>query len=343
MFFDVIGRAVEDELRAQIKRPLFIAIEGDEKIIDIRAETRHGLLTAQLPRRRMIASNPHLTLTLDGRDLVGADRGGAVVTCAIKFGRSKRWRMRRRRSAKGRSTPLRISGAQEVRSAANAFLDMRNRIELHIEQRTRMLSGVSHDLRTPLTRMKLALEMMDDSPEIAELRHDVTEMQHISDEFLAYARGDQSEEFELTDVADLARTVVAEAKRKGGDVSIFERVEMPAEPQMNLRPVAIKRCLHNLLENALAYGERAALSVTLTRNMVEFAIEDDGPGIPEDQREAAFRAFNRLDTARNQNRSSGVGLGLALALDTIRGHGGELKLEDSDRLGGLCARARLPR
>lgn len=341
-FFDVIGRAVEDTLRSRIDRPLFVAINRAYKFVDTRTLTRYGVLRAELPRRRLVASNPHLTLTWS------AGAALALMAVALAYLRNQVRPVEELAKAaeafgKGQSVPLKIAGAQEVRQAATAFLDARDRVERHIEQRTRMLSGVSHDLRTPLTRMKLALAMMEETDEIEEMQADIREMEHMLDEFLAYARGDQGESFAETDVAELSRQVVQEARRRGGEISFQETVETPGETSLNIRPLAVKRCLHNLLGNALTYGGKASLTLVVGRRSIDFIVEDDGPGIPEDKREEAFRPFFRLDEARNQNKSAGVGLGLALALDTVRGHGGDLTLDDSEALGGLRAQVRLPR
>ncbi len=342
LFFDVIGRAVEDTFREVMARPIFVAQERESKRVDVRVSTRWGVIAASLPRSRLVASNPHLLLTW----MAGA--AAALITVALVYLRNQIRPIQALAVAadafgKGRSEPLRISGADEVRLAARAFLDMRERIERAMEQRTRMLSGVSHDMRTPLTRMKLAIEMMEDGPDVAAFRHDLHELEHILDEFLAYARGDQGEAYEEADVAALAEEVVCEARRTGGEVSLYQRIERPGDTRLRLRPRSIKRCLHNLIDNAFAYGGQVMLSLTVSQRYVEFCVEDDGPGIPETQRDAAFRPFNRLDEARNRNHRGGVGLGLALALDAVRAHGGDLILGESDHLGGLKAIARLPR
>ncbi len=342
LFYDVIGRAVEETLLETLARPTFIAIRRSSKQVDVRIMTRHGLLRATMPRRRVIASNPHLLLTWM------AAAAAALATIALLYLRNQIRPIQALAKAadafgKGRIEPIEIAGASEVRTAATAFVDARARIERHLEQRTRMLSGVSHDLRTPLTRMRLSLEMMDETPERAELRRDVDEMADMIEEFLAYARGDHGEAFERVDLTELAREVVADARRMGRKVTLFEQIETPGETALDIRPRAIRRCLHNLLSNAFRYGDEVRLSLTLSRVAAEFAVEDDGPGIPPERRAAALKPFYRLDEARNRNRGGGgVGLGLALALDTARGHGGDLLLGAS-KLGGLLATVRLPR
>ncbi|MEM6933592.1 MAG: ATP-binding protein, partial [Pseudomonadota bacterium] len=235
------------------------------------------------------------------------------------------------------------SGAEEVRRAGQAFLDMRSRIERQIEQRTRMLSGVSHDLRTPLTRMRLALAMAERTPETDELGRDIDEMEHMLDAFLSFARGEDSEESRLCSPIDLAREVADDARREGYRVSIFSEVETPQRREVPMRRAAIKRCLTNLVGNGASYGSTVALTTRLTKRYLEFLVEDDGPGIPSDKRDAVLRPFTRLDESRNQNIASGVGLGLSIALDAVRSHGGSLQLGSSDRLGGLSVRVVLPR
>jgi len=220
---------------------------------------------------------------------------------------------------------------------------MRARIERQIESRTQMLSGVSHDLRSPLTRMKLALAMMEDAPEAAELRRDVAEMETMLEGFLAFARGEAGEEAAPTDPAALAEDVAASARRQGARVTVSVVIETPEAPLAPLRAGAVRRALQNLLDNAATYGDETRLTVRLGARMVEFAVEDDGPGIPPGEREAALRPFARLDTARNQDRGGGVGLGLSIAAEVARSHGGALTLGESAALGGLSARMRLPR
>jgi two-component system osmolarity sensor histidine kinase EnvZ len=220
---------------------------------------------------------------------------------------------------------------------------MRGRIERQIESRTRMLSGVSHDLRTPLTRMKLALAMIEDAPEAEELRADVAEMERMIEAFLAFARGEAAEEARPVDPVALAEDVAAAARRAGGVVAVEAQVETPEAPMATLRPEAMRRALQNLVDNAMAHGRQVAIRVRLEPRRVVFSVEDDGPGIPAADRETALRPFTRLDAARNQDSGGGVGLGLAIAADIARAHGGALTLHDSEALGGLAARLRAPR
>jgi two-component system osmolarity sensor histidine kinase EnvZ len=212
---------------------------------------------------------------------------------------------------------------------------MRARIERQIEQRTLMLSGVSHDLRTPLTRMRLNLSLLEEE-DAAPLRRDVDEMQRMLDEFLSFAKGSAEGEPEALDPHVLAEELVAAAQEAGRAVTLLPR-QGGGQGTVMLRRVAMARAVDNLISNAVRYGGRAEVSVLLTGKTLRIRVEDDGPGIPQDRRAEAARPFTRLDPARNQDQGGGVGLGLAIATDIARAHGGVLRLGESARLGGLQA------
>ncbi len=195
-----------------------------------------------------------------------------------------------------------------------------------------MLSGVSHDLRTPLTRLKLGLSMMDESADIAALQQDVADMEGLLDGFLDFARGGAGEESQSTDPVLLARQAVANARRAGKDVDL---TLISGKGKVMLRPKAVLRALDNLIGNAVRYGRKAEVSVVLSERTVVFSVQDDGPGIATGDREEALKPFSRLEPARNQNKGSGVGLGLSIAIDIARAHGGSLRLGKSASLGGL--------
>jgi two-component system osmolarity sensor histidine kinase EnvZ len=240
----------------------------------------------------------------------------------------------------GQVTAYRPSGATEVRAAGRAFLDMRDRIERQREQRTLMLSGVSHDLRTPLTRLKLGLSMLPEDDDTRAMLRDVNDMQLLTDAFLAYARGVEASEVpEPVDPASLAASIVEDFHRTGDAVTAGP---MAQGGSIVLRPHAMRRALGNLVGNALRYGRCARVSVLHDQSHVIFRVEDDGPGIPADKRTEALKPFTRLDTARNQDRGSAAGLGLAIAADIARAHGGSIRLTDSMELGGLCAEIEVP-
>jgi two-component system osmolarity sensor histidine kinase EnvZ len=243
-----------------------------------------------------------------------------LATAAEAFGR-------------GRHVPFRPGGATEVRAAGRAFVEMRARIERQIEQRTLMLSGVSHDMRTPLTRLRLGLAMIDET-EAAPMLRDVDDMQRLLDGFLDFARGTQEGAPEPVDPVALVRQVVADMQRAAVDV-VLHQAEGAGE--VDLRPHALRRAVENLIANAVRYGTRAEVSVWLGPRALRIRVEDDGPGIAPERREEALRPFTRLEPARNQNRGTGVGLGLSIVADVARAHGGTLRLGESARLGGLCA------
>lgn len=284
-------------------------------------------------RRRVSARNPHQLLVL----MVVA--GLVMIGISFIFLRNQLRPIRRLSRAaeafgRGRHEPYAPSGAFEVRAAGNAFLDMRARIERQIEQRTLLLSGVSHDLRTPLTRMRLGLSLMGDEEEVEALRHDVEDMSQMIDAFLDFARVGAGEEAVEIDLAALLNECVEDARRTGLLIDTggeFPPITMP------LRPVSVRRTVANLLSNAARYGTRTRISCDVFDRSVRIRVEDDGPGIPVEAREAAMRPFMRLDPARGQNEGGSVGLGLAIAADTARRHGGTLRLGESETLGGLAA------
>ncbi|MFV0334290.1 MAG: ATP-binding protein [Tropicimonas sp.] len=339
-FYDVSGRAVVDTLRQGLPGLRAVDLLSSNRWVDVQVETRHGPVDLRFRRERASASNPHQFLVLM------ASIGVLMTGVAFLYLRNQLRPITRLADVaeafgKGRMEPYKPSGAQEVRAAGLAFLDMRARLLRQIEQRTLMLSGVSHDLRSPLTRMKLTLSMMEPGAEVADLQDDVVEMERLIDAFLDFARSDQLGDPEPVLPGELAAAVVARAARHGGEVALAP-LEGEGE-QVTLRRAAVERALDNLIGNALRYGRRALVSVELRERQVIFRVEDDGPGIPEEQREEAMKPFSRLDPARNQDRGSGVGLGLAIARDIARRHGGLLRLADSKALGGLKAELLLAR
>lgn len=337
-FVDLTGGMVIETLRRGVDDILAVSL-ADRRRVTVWAQTRHGPLKMDLNRRRVSASNPHQLL------VIMVVLGGLMTAIAYIFLRNQLRPIKRMARAaadygKGRITPFTPTGAVEVRAAGMAFLDMRNRLERQTQSRTMMLSGVSHDLRTPLTRMRLGLSMLD--PKDAEpLGHDVDDMERLLDAFLDFARSDAGDSLELTSPSTIVQAVLDDAKRMGQDVTLGA-IEGPDDP-VGLRPLAIRRAMDNLVGNALRYGTRAEIGVSVTDRAVRFWVEDDGPGIPADRHDEALSPFVRLDPARNQDKGSGVGLGLSIVADIARTHGGVLRLGDSARLGGLKAEVVLAR
>lgn len=332
--WDWSGRVLIQTFRARLPELQVVDLLGNPRQVRAWFDTPQGALQIVLDRRRVSASNPHQLLVL----MVLASvlmTGVAFVFLRNQMTPIARLAKAAEAFGKGQVVPYRPRGALEVRAAGTAFLDMRARIERQIESRTLMLSGVSHDLRTPLTRMKLALSLMPEDEETAALMRDVAQMERMVDEFLAFARGDAMEETAAVDPALLVTQAVGAAVRAGQPV-VLGAVDWPGGT-LRLRPHALARALENLIGNAVRYGSRAEVSLLVGERMLRFVVEDDGPGIPKDLRDEAMQPFRRLDTARDPNRGGGVGLGLAIAADIARSHGGALRLGESERLGGLRA------
>jgi two-component system osmolarity sensor histidine kinase EnvZ len=340
-FYDIAGGAVEEALKAGVSRPISLDLVSSEDVIGAEIQTDKGVLNVEIDRRRVIASNPHQLLVVTGITSV------ILVVVAMLFLRNQVRPISRLADVadafgKGQSLTFEPRGAREVRRAGQAFIDMRDRIERQIEQRTRMLSGVSHDLRTPLTRMKLALAMAPPGEDTEALGRDVREMEHMIESFLAFAREDAAEENEPTDPVALMHEVIDETKDSTIALSL-SGAAIAHGATVPMRRAAIKRALVNLLENASDFAATVHMSIALDDENLRLVIEDDGPGISPGQREIATRPFMRLDDARNQDRGGGVGLGLSIVSDIAHAHGGALLLDESEALGGLKASIVLPR
>lgn len=339
LFFDFSGRIVTSVLREGVPGMQAVDLASDTRKLRLRIWTKAGQAQVVLDRRRVSATNPHQLLVLT---LVIGLLMTAISFLFLRNQLRPITRMARAAEAfgKGRVIRYKPSGATEVRSAGNAFLDMRNRIERQIEQRTMMLSGVSHDLRTPLTRMKLTLSMAEENDDTRDMQRDVEDMERMIEAFLDFARSDALDDPAPCDPANVLTRVAERATAGGGQVTLAEVAE---GAQAILRPQAVERALQNLVDNALRYGTHARLSLEVTEKVVRYTVEDDGPGIPRHRREEAMKPFQRLDAARNQNQGTGVGLGLAIASDIARSHGGMLRLTQSADLGGLKAELVLAR
>lgn len=238
---------------------------------------------------------------------------------------------------KGQDVPdFKPVGAMEVRQASAAFLHMKERLKRQIEQRTAMLAGVSHDLRTPLTRMKLQMAMYKNSAEADNLRQDIDEMEKMIEGYLAFARGDGNEASEMADMKSIIERIIANARRQGYDV----QETLPEKLHMRLRPIAMERALANIVTNACKYAKHVWLTAHEQNDAIEITVDDDGPGIEPELRDDVFKPFFRVEKSRNK-KTGGIGLGLSIAQDIVHSHGGEIFLEDSNR-GGLRVVVRLP-
>ena len=336
---DLSGRTVQKTLLDELPGAAAVDLMGRPGFARVAIESAESPIILDISRSRLSPRNPHQLLVLIG---FTAFLMSAIALIYLRNQMRPIRRLARAAEAfgKGRVVPYRVAGATEVRAAGSAFLNMRDRIERQIEQRTMMLSGVSHDLRTPLTRMKLGLSLMDEGPEVEDMRRDVQDMELMLEAFLSFARDDAIEDPERTDPMELAHDAIDRAARAG--LQVKARV-FAGEGTAMLRPVALRRALDNLTTTAVRYGNEAGVSVVIDEQAIRLIVEDSGPGIPEEEREYVLRAFTRLDDARNQDVGSGVGLGLTIAADIARQHGGKLNLGVSEALGGLRVEIAIPK
>lgn len=336
---DTVPTTIREVFAEKLKRPFHIELRADQDDrFAVWVAADGGILRVLAEKKRLTST----TTTLFMLWMVGASL--VLLVVAIYFlGRQVRPIRRLAEAAdsfgKGRDIgDFRLEGATEIRRAGHAFNLMRQRILRFMTQRTDMLAAVSHDLRTPLTRMKLELAMMPkDQPGTADLMSDVEEMQRLVDAYLGFVRGEGREPPELVDLQALLAEMGERARRAGASVSL----EQGAEAHLLLRPLAIRSCLANLVDNAVRHGSRVALGLEVGAHTVSIHVDDDGPGIPAEQREKVFQAFTRMDPARRR-ATGGVGLGLTIARDVALGHGGDIEMDRSP-MGGLRASLRLPR
>ena len=335
-FFSLLDQALSEELRKQIGRPFWIDTVGKSALVEVRIQLDDAVLRVFARRNAAYASNSEIFLLwMVGTSLV-------LLTVAILFLRNQIRPILRLSEAvesfgKGRDVPnFRPRGAREVRRAASAFIEMKSRVERTIDQRTTMLAGVSHDLRTVLTRFKLELALIGESPEAEAMKRDVDEMGRMLEAYLAFARGDTGEQSSATDMEAFLEELKADAERHGHKATVV----FHGYPVVTVRPHAFKRCLGNLVSNAARHAVSIAITGHRDHRWLTVTVDDDGPGIPQHLREDVFKPFLRLDDARNQDEG-GTGLGLAIARDIARSHGGDITLGESP-LGGLRASVRVP-
>ncbi|WP_244475929.1 ATP-binding protein [Methylobacterium sp. Leaf93] len=334
-FFSILDETLSEELAKQIGRPFWIDTVGRSSLIEIRVEIPDGVLRVTARRSMAYASNSHIFLLwMSGSSLV-------LLGVAILFLRNQIKPILRLADVaesfgKGREIEFRPRGAREVRQAGHAFIEMKRRIERAMEQRTTMLNGVSHDLRTIITRFKLSLALVEQTSEVEDLQRDVDEMSRMLEAYLAFARGDSGEAAVPTDMRAMLEDLRTDVERLGAHVA---EVKFDGRAMVTLRPDAFRRCLFNLAANAARYGETVAIRGRTEARSFLVSIDDDGPGIAIESREEVFKPFVRLDDARQD--AGGSGLGLAIARDIARAHGGDVALHDSP-LGGLRATVRIP-
>jgi len=332
----ILDTRLANAMRERVRRPFHIDTWSHDRLVQMKVQVPDGVMEIFVPRERLFSSTTYIfVMWMVGTSLL-------LFAIATMFMRNQVRPIRRLADAvdnfgKGRDVPnFRPEGATEIRRAAAAFERMRGRINNALTQRTEMLAGVSHDLRTPLTRMKLQLEMLGDARGVEDLKEDLREMEVMVEEFLAFARGEGTEEAVESNLDEIVSTVARSAAADGRDVV----AKTDGDMKILIRPNAIRRCITNLVVNAVTHATAVEIGASRRGTLVEITVDDDGPGIPEEEWEAVFKPFYRLDPSRNPG-TGGTGLGLSIARDLARGSGGEVTLEDSP-LGGLRATIKLP-
>lgn len=324
-------------LTNDVKLPVWIDTVGSSGFVDVRLKTQDGFVFRFLTDldRAHASSTPIFIAWMIGGSLF-------LLLIAVVFLRNQIKPIVKLADAAqsfgmGRDVPdFRPGGAAEVQSAARAFLKMKSRIERHVEQRTAMLAGVSHDLRTILTRFKLELALLEKSPAAKLLADDVNEMQRMLEGYLAFVRGDGGEGTKVTEIVGLLGNIADEMSRSGHPIAL----STPRTLLVALKPDAFKRCVGNLVQNAARFASHVEITAVHDGDYLRVVVDDDGPGVPPDKYDEVFKPFVRLDVARNQD-TVGTGLGMAIARDIAQSHGGDISLSQS-MLGGLRAEIRIP-
>jgi two-component system osmolarity sensor histidine kinase EnvZ len=335
-FFSQLDHQLAREIAMQIRKPFWIDTVGRSQLVEIRIRLDDKMLRVFAPRSQTYLSNSLIFITwMVGTSLV-------LLAIAILFLRNQIRPILNLAAAaenfgKGRAAPeLTPHGAREVRQATIAFHDMRSRIERQVEQRTAMLAGVSHDLRTVLTRFRLQLALIEDAADVDAMKADIDDMNRMLEGYLSFARGDSGEETRAIDIAAMLGQLAAEARISGDYVA----VNFAGDPVVKVRPQGFKRCIGNLVKNASRHGDKVEISGTHADGVLTIRVDDNGPGIPLEEQDAVFKPFYRLDAARNLD-TSGTGLGLSIARDIAHSHGGEIALSTSP-LGGLRVTVTIP-
>ena len=335
----LLHQSLSRELATQVGRPFWVDTQTYDNYVDIRVLLPGEVMRVLAQRKRVYATNTHIFMIwMVGTSIILLMVSGVFLRNQIRP--IQRLAVAAEEFGKGRDIPeFRPAGAAEVRSAAISFMEMRDRIQRQIEQRTTMLAGVSHDLRTPLTRLKLQMAMLPHSPEIDELNTDISEMEDMLEDYLAFARGYQGETSVPIDFADFLQQIHYDAERRWPKVQI--KLTNMVRGFVPMKPNALRRCITNLVNNACGHAGRVQVAARrdTKKDMIEISIDDNGAGIPDENLEDVFRPFFRLDDARSE--MGGTGLGLAIARDVARGHGGDIVLQHSP-LGGVQAIISIP-
>jgi two-component system, OmpR family, osmolarity sensor histidine kinase EnvZ len=334
--FFILDRVLSEQIALRTDRPFSVDSQSEPRRVEVQVKLDNEILRVRTRLSRAYASNSHIFLVW----MVVASI--ILITVSILFLRNQIRPILHLANAaenlgKGREVAdFSPRGAAEIRKATQAFFAMRDRIERQIEQRTTMLAGVSHDLRTVLTRLRLQIALMPKGDETKDLEADIDEMERMLAGYLAFARGDAGEAAKPVDVAVLLDEIGSDAKRSGKTI----RVTFTGSPLVTARPDAMKRAIGNLVMNASRFGKTVTVEGRNEKGQLIIVVDDDGPGVPADKYEEVFRPFLRLDQARNLDHP-GSGLGLTIARDIARGHGGDVTLSKSP-LGGLRARLYIP-
>ena len=333
-WFSPMDRSLRRELKPVFGNSYWFDTTTYKELVDLRIEYKNGILKIFFPKHRITPSSARifaLWITLPGLLLIMIaiiflkNQTRPIVNlakAAEKFGKGEFVK------------EFKPSGAREIRQAAYEFDKMRRRITLHLNQRSEMLSGISHDLRTPLTRLKLQLALLKQKDLAKKMSDDIEEMERMLNEYLEFSRHQKNEETEKVNLKNIIKDIVKKYEDKQIHVAVDENVEI------NIRPNSIKRCLTNLIDNGLSYGKKVEILTKKTVTNTIILVDDDGPGIPENEYQNVMKPFYRIDKSRGQNKS-GVGLGLSIANDIIRSHGGSISLGESP-LNGLRVKISFP-
>jgi two-component system osmolarity sensor histidine kinase EnvZ len=337
VYKSIVAETMHNALDTQVHRPHNIAVDMKEKWVDIAVGLKNGVLHVSVPQRRLFSSASYIFLVW----MIAVSillLGIAIIFMRNQIRPIRRLAIVAERFGRGLDAPVgfRPEGAHEVRQAAQAFIEMQERIKRQIQQRTAMLAGVSHDLRTPLTRMRLQIALLGDSPDADALKTDIADMERMINAYLDFARGQGNEPAASTDLKELLERVITATRRQGAIIELDAETGL----YLQLRPVAFERCLSNLVNNARKYGTHIWVEARRSGGTVQIVIDDNGPGIPPDQYEEVFKPFVRGEPSRNPE-TGGVGLGLPIAQDIVAGHGGRIALEKSPH-GGLRVVLEMP-